>query len=255
MKQMLRGYQPADPTDKDDLPGEQRLRRLMEIVGTLDGALVDGLDAWSAAIASGSTDPADYLANARVAKAALDGVLQRMKDATDPSDATGKLFGGTSREMALVGSAVEMLSAELGLEAGEVLLGQLAPPAEPAAGLRQRLQAIRGTDGSAMRLRQARDAGKQKTVPVARTLATLEPKPAWVDRLVAAATAFDGENNKKPPDPVVLAASAAALVGAGTEARKAGARLGTEAERQAVVATVDRSPAPPWTRSRRRSTG
>ena len=201
MKQMLREYQPADATNEDDLPGEERLRRLMDLVGTVDGAVVDGLDAWSATIASGSTDPADYLAKARVAKAALDRVLQVIKDTPDPTNSTRKLYGLTSPETSLVGSAIEMLSAELGLEAGEVLLGQLEPPAEPTAGLRQRLQAIRGREILTTRIRQDRDAGKQKTVPVARTLATLKPKPAWVDRLVAAATAFDGENNKKPRIP------------------------------------------------------
>ena len=64
MKQMLREYQPADPTDESDLPGEERLDRSMGILGTFDKALVDGLDAWSAAIASGSTDAADYVAKA-----------------------------------------------------------------------------------------------------------------------------------------------------------------------------------------------
>jgi hypothetical protein len=237
MKQMLREYQPADPTDESDLPGEQRLDRLMGILGTFDKALVDGLDAWSAAIASGSTDAADYVAKAASAKAALDGVLQRMKDAKDGATT---LYGITSRESTFVAAAVEMLSAELAREAGEVLLGQLAPPAEPAAGLRKKLEEFRGRDFLAERMRQARDRTKQKTVTVARTLPALKPKPAWVDKLAAAATAFDAENNKKPADPVVLAASAAALVAAGTEARLGAAKLTAENERQAVVGVLDR---------------
>jgi hypothetical protein len=239
MKEVLRLYESKDPTDEDDPPGEQRLQRLMDIVGTLDQAVVDGLDAWSATIASGSIDPADYLAKARVAKAALDGVLQRMEDAKDPSNDTRSLYRLGSPEATFVGSAVEMLSAELGLEAGEVLLGQLAPPNEPAAGLRHRLKEMRENKKLIEGLRRARAAGKQKTVPVAQKLAALKPKPPWADKLIAAATAFDTANNPKPPDPVLVAASAAALVAAGTEARRAGARLGTEAERQRVAQALD----------------
>jgi hypothetical protein len=73
-REILRQYRPAKPNDENDPPGEERYRRLTEVVGPLDGAVIEALDKWSAAIASGSTDPAGYVDKAREVEAALQGL-------------------------------------------------------------------------------------------------------------------------------------------------------------------------------------
>lgn len=244
-RERLRHYQPQEqaggqPPAKDDLPGEQRYRRLLEVVGPLDGAVVEALDAWSAAVASGSTDPADYLAAAREAEAALEGFLQRLDGANDPKDRTRRLYKVTDQEKTTIAGVIRRLAGEVAMEAGEVLLGQVAPPTEPAAGLRHRLRQVREDRKLADSIRKVQ--GALKTLPIIRQLpsAKLKPKPAWLDPLTAAATAFDAANATKPPDRQALEDAAKKVLAAGRAARAGAATLPEEGLRQGVVDAVDR---------------
>jgi hypothetical protein len=130
------------------------------------------------------------------------------------------------------------VAVELGLEAGEVLLGQLAPPGDPLAGLRQRLAELREDQ---KRLRSERDARMRGPL-----LATIALRPMHlgalngptVKALTAAAIAFDTAAARSSPDLVALEAAADRLIEVAQQARTAGAAL-READHQEVVQLAD----------------
>jgi hypothetical protein len=234
MGEQLRQYAPRSD---DDLPGEKRYRRLLEVLGPLDRALVEALDRWSAALATGSTDPQAYVDVAREAESAIKGVLRQMSLAADADDPGRPLFPAGSPEQVRVALAVRKVAIELGLEAGEVLLGQVAPPGDPMAGPRQRLAELREDQ---KRLRSERDARMRGPL-----LATVALRPKYigaldgptVKALTAAATAFDTAAATSA-DPGALEAAADHLIDVAEQARTAGARL-RESDRQDVVQLAD----------------
>lgn len=140
-REQLRQYAPRSD-DPDDLPGEKRYHRLLEVLGPLDGAVIEALDRWSAAIATGSTDAQRYVDVAREAQGAFEAVISQLGKATRPGG-PGPLLTATGPERTRVVAAVRMAAIEIGLEAGEVLLRQVAPPGDRMAGLRQRLAEVR----------------------------------------------------------------------------------------------------------------
>ena len=240
---MMAQFRQMEPENPGEPSGEQRYQRLLEVVGPLHGALVEALDRWSAAIASGSTDPADYVAEAREVEAALEGFLQRLDEARDPTDHNTKLFAPfTSPEQIRVGSVVRRLAVEVGLEAGEVLLGQVAPPAEPAAGLRHLL--LRRMPEAYRRLELQKKAmaaagGKLKMTTIVNRLKLPPSKAPWKNALTAAAAAFDAARNTKPLDRTALAAAARDVITVGNPARTAAGQKLQGADRQAVTDALD----------------
>ncbi|QYN33312.1 hypothetical protein K1T35_33025 [Pseudonocardia sp. DSM 110487] len=235
VREQLRQYAPRSDAD---LPGAERHRRLMEVLGPLDAALVAALDRWSATLAGGSADARLYVDVARDAHAAIGAVLRRMGRATDPVDPDRLLFPARSPEQVRVACVVRMVGIELGLEAGEVLLGDVAPPGDPLAGLRHRLAEMREDQ---RRLTSERDARMQGPL-----LATIALRPKYlaalggttVKALTAAARSFDTAAMAAPPDPVALEAAADELIEAARQARRAGAAL-REFDRQEVVHLAD----------------
>jgi hypothetical protein len=265
-RELLRQHQP-NPKDAKDRPGDVRYERLMAILGSRDMALIEGLDRWSETLASGSTDPADYLARARVVKAALDAWIDRldvmsdelpMTDAYDDepaNDAGGAqpppepLVPVTGPERDVVGAAVRELAAEIGYQVGEVLLGHLSPGTGPAAGLRKGLQNIRAIESGLQKERVARLNGKLSAARIAKKLnATFKTKanpnvalPQWGKAVQTAAAALDvaADATKKTVDPADVATKVTALLAAVTQARTKAATLEEEKPRQGVVDVVD----------------
>ncbi|OLT08876.1 hypothetical protein BJF90_12190 [Pseudonocardia sp. CNS-004] len=94
MREQLRQYAPRSD---DDLPGEARHHRLLDVLGPLDRVLVESLDRWSAVLATGSRDALRYLDAARGAQEAVGAVLERMDRARDPGDRARPLYPGASR--------------------------------------------------------------------------------------------------------------------------------------------------------------
>ena len=235
VREQLRQYAPRSD---DDLSGAERHRRLVEVLGPLDPALVEALDRWSATLATGSTDERRYVDAAREAHDAIGAVLRRMGRATVPGDPDRLLFPARSPEQVRVARAVRMVGIELGLEAGEVLLGEVAPRGDPMAGLRHRLTEMRE---DRKRLTSERDARMQGPL-----LATIALRPTYlaalggatVKALTAAAHSFDAAASAAPPDPVALEAAADELIEAARQARAAGAAL-REFDRQEVVHLAD----------------
>ncbi|MHA6621212.1 hypothetical protein [Pseudonocardia sp. DLS-67] len=235
MREQLRQYAPR--SDRD-LPGAARHRRLMEVLGPLDRALVGALDRWSAALGTRSTEEWRYVQVAHAAQDAIEGVLARMGGATDPGDPHTPLFPGGSPEQVRVGLAVRRVAVELGLEAGEVLLGEVAPPGDPFAGLRERLAEMRE---DRKRLKYERDARMRGPL-----LATIALRPKYlaplagpiVRALTGAATAFDTAATTTPPDPAALEAAADDLIDAVRRARMAGSAL-RDFDRQEVIHLAD----------------
>lgn len=235
MREQLRQYAPR--SDRD-LPGEARYRRLLEVLGPLDEALVEALDRWSAALRTRSTEARRYVQVAHAAQDAVEGVLRRMGRATEPGDPHALLFPVGSPEQVRVGLAVRRVGVELGLEAGEVLLGEVAPPGDPLAALRQRLAEMREDQ---KRLKYERDARMQG--PLLATIA-LRPKDLAalagpiVRALTGAATTFDTVATTTPPDPAAMEAAADALIDAVRRARTAASAL-RDFDRQEVVHLAD----------------
>lgn len=235
MREQLRQYAPRSD---DDLTGEQRYRRLLGVLGPLDRMLVEALDRWGAVLATGSTDAQRYVDPAQRARGAIDGVLRQLGRATEPGDPARLLFPAGSPEQVRVALAVRMVAIELGLEAGEVLLGEVAPPGDPMAGLRHRLAEMREDQ---RRLKSERDARMRG--PLLATIA-LRPKylaalnSATVKALTTAAAAFDAAATATPSDPVALEAAAGGLIGAAQQTRTAGAAL-REFDRREVVHLTD----------------
>ncbi|GAA5135373.1 hypothetical protein [Pseudonocardia adelaidensis] len=235
MREQARQYAPR--SDRD-LPGKARHRRLLEVLGPLDGTLVDALDRWSAALATRSPEAWRYVQVARAAQDAIEGVLGRMNAA----GADTPLFPVGSPEQVRVGIAVRAVAVELGLEAGEVLLGDVAPPGDLLAGLRLRLAEVREDQ---KRLTYERDARMQGPL-----LATVALRPKYlaalggplVRTLTATATAFDAAFNTAfataPPDPAYVEAAADHLLDAAQQARAAGAAL-RDFDRHEVVHLAD----------------
>ena len=231
MREQLRQYAPRSD---DDLSGERRHRRLLEVLGPLDPALVAALDRWSATLATGSTDARRYVDPACEARDAIGNVLRRMGRATVPDDPDRLLFPAGSPEQIRVARAVRMAAIELGLEAGEVLLGDVAPPGDPLAGLRRRLAETREDHKRLTHERDARMQGPLLTAIALRPhyLAALDAPTARA--LATAATVFDAAATTEPPDPDALDAAADDLLEAAREARTAGGAL-REFDRQEVV--------------------
>jgi hypothetical protein len=227
VKAQFRAREPEDPSEPSS---EQRYQRLLEVVGPLDGAVIEALDTWSATIASGSTDPADYVAAAREVEAAIGGFLQRL----EPFDRM------TTPEQQRVGLILRNLAMEVGLEAGEVLLGQVAP-STPAAGLRHELQRI---PEAQMRLDlQKKAAGlvgnRMKAAVVLKRLKLPAAKTPWKTALTTAVTAFDTAAGAKPLDRTALAAAANNVITVGTQARTAAGQQLQGADRQTVIDVLD----------------
>ena len=222
----------------DDVAGDERYARLLAVLGPLDPALVDALDRWSATLATRSTDARRYVDVARAAHDAIAGVLRRMGRASDPGDPDRLLFPARSPEQVRVARAVRMVGIEIGLEAGEVLLGAVAPPGDPLAGLRLRLADMREDQ---KRLTAERDARMQgpllATIALRRRYLAALDGPA-VRALTTAAQAFDTTAMATPQDPGALEAAADELIDAARQARAAGAAL-REFDRQEVVHLAD----------------
>jgi hypothetical protein len=238
VKAQFRRREPEDPSEPSS---EQRYQRLLEVLGPLDGAVVEALDRWSATIASGSTDPADYLAAAREVEAVLEGILQRLNEARDPADYNTKLFDPfSSPEQIRLGGLVKHLAKEIALEAGEVLLGQVGPPA-PAAGLRHELQRMPEVH---WRLDQQKRAlsvasGRVKAAVILKRLKLPTSKTPWKNALNTAAIAFDTAAGAKPLDRTALATAANNLITVGNQARTAAGQQLQGAERQTVADVLD----------------
>jgi hypothetical protein len=78
----------------------------------------------------------------REVEAALLAFREQLDQARDPTDHDKLFVEFKHPEKYLVDAAVESLAIEVGLEAGEVLLGKVASP-KPFAGLRHRLKEAR----------------------------------------------------------------------------------------------------------------
>lgn len=230
MKEQLRLLRPPPRRDDDDDPqpsGEERYRQLMDTLGPLDRALTEALDAWSATIGSGATDPARFVEPAREAEAAIEGVLWNMN----------RDFNAMTTEQNLVGTAVRELAAELGLQAGEVLTGRVQAAADPLAGLRDSLVQLRDDRKLAAELRTL---GTTKLTPTVGSMlrSTTVPGP-WVTELSDAAKAFDTLSGKDPTDPAALAAAADVVLLVGSSALgKVQALPDDNANRKAITNTV-----------------
>ncbi|TWF74676.1 hypothetical protein FHX44_11557 [Pseudonocardia hierapolitana] len=235
MREQLRQYAPRSD---EDLSGERRHRRLLDVLGPLDPALITALDRWSAMLATGSTDARRYVDPAREAQDAIEGVVRRMDRATDPGDPDRLLFPAGSPEQVRVARAVRMVAIELGLEAGEVLLGELAPPGDPMAGLRRRLAEMREDQKRLTSERDARMWGPLLAAIALRPTYAAALSGRTVRALTAAAIAFDTTATATAPDPAALEAAADDLIGAAQQARTAGAAL-REFDRQEVVHLAD----------------
>jgi hypothetical protein len=235
MREQLRQYAPRSDAE---LSGERRHRRLLEVLGPLDPALISALDRWSTTLATGSTDARRYVDPAREAQGAVDGVLRRMNGATEPGNPDRLLFPAGSPEQVRVARAVRVVAIELGLEAGEVLLGEVAPPGDPMAGLRRRLAELREDQKRLASERDARMRGPLLAAIALRPqyLATLSGRT--VRALTAAAAAFDTTATAPAPDPAVLETAADDLIAAARQARAEGAAL-REFDRQEVVHLAD----------------
>lgn len=231
MREQLRQYAPRSD---DDLPGEARHHRLLDVLGPLDRALVEALDRWSAVLATGSTDALRYLDAARGAQEAVGAVLERMDRARDPGDRARPLYPGASPEQHRVALAVRMAAVELGLEAGEVLAGRVASPGDPMAGLRRRLAEVRADQKQLAVERNARMGGPLLAARALRPAHLDALDGSTVKALTSAATVFD----TAAPDPVALVAAADRLLAAVRRARSAGAAL-RESDRQEVRLLAD----------------
>jgi hypothetical protein len=237
MKEQLRLEQlrlsQAPRRDDDDEPqpsGEERYREFMDTLGPLDRALTEALDAWSAAIGSGATDPATFVELAREAQATIEGILWNMKD---------RGYGMTSIEESFVGTAVKELAVELGLQAGEVLTGRVQAAADPLAGLRRSLTDLRG-DHLLVGELTARAGTRPKVAEGVRWVLRSTALPApWVTELSEAAQAFDTASGMEPIDPAALAMAADALLLVGSSALgKVRALPVTNANRRAITDAV-----------------
>jgi hypothetical protein len=231
MREQLRQYAPRSD---DDMPGEARHHRLLEVLGPLDRTLIEALDHWSAVLATGSTDAQRYLAAARAAREAVEAVLERMDRARDPGDQARPLFPGASPEQHRVALAVRTAAVELGLEAGEVLAGRVAPLGDPMAGLRRRLAEVREDQKRLAIERNARMGGPLLAARALRPMHLGALDGATVKALTSAAIVFD----TVAPDPVALETAADRLLGVVRRARAAGATL-RESDRQEVRRLAD----------------
>ena len=235
-KERLRLHRSPRPDDDEaaEPSGEERYQKLLEVLGPLDGALTEALDAWSDALGSGATDPASFVEPAREARAAIEAVLRKLKQTyTNTMDP----------ERNLVHPAVESLAVELGLEAGEVLTGRVAPTADSMAGLRDHLASMREDQRALETWRQFEGLHAGLTASRVR---------GWVDRqlplklqgrgrlddLSDAVAAVDAAGRARPVDPAALAAAVDQLLRAGDGARHKTTAL-SEVDRRAVLQVVD----------------
>jgi hypothetical protein len=231
MKEQLRLLRPPARRDDDDEPepsGEERYQKLMDTLGPLDRALTEALDAWSAILGSGATDPARFVEPAREAEAVIEGVLWNMERGG---------YGVMTTEQNLVGTAVRELGVELGLEAGEVLTGRVQATADPLAGLRESLAHLREDRKLAEELRALGSSKLTATLDWTLRSANL-PGPSRAE-LSDAAKAFDTLSGTDPTDPAALAAAADVILLVGSSALgKVQALPDDNANRKAITNAV-----------------
>ncbi|GAA0943080.1 hypothetical protein [Pseudonocardia zijingensis] len=220
MREQLRQYAPRSD---DDLPGAERHQRLLTVLGPLDRSLVAALDRWSAMLATGSADVRHYVAPACEARDAVEAVLSRLDRARVLGEPDRPLFPARSPEQVRVGLAVRMVAVELGREAGEVLFGQVAPPGDPLAGVRQRLADVREDQKWLRAERDARMGGPLLTRRALRPRHLEALDGPTVAALTVATAAFDAA--AAPPDLVALDAATDRLLDVAGRARTVAAGL------------------------------
>jgi hypothetical protein len=95
-----------------------------------------------------------------------------------------------------------MVAVELGLEAGEVLLGEVAPAGDPMAGLRRRLAEMREDQKRLTSERDARMQGPPLAAIVLRPRHLGALSGRTIKALAVAAIAFDTTATAAAPDPM-----------------------------------------------------